>query len=530
MTLTAGAATERPAGGDLARAARAGFVGLLGSGAAAVAGLLLNVVVGHAFGPVGSGLFFVVVALLTVVGTVTKLGADTGLVWALSRAAALGRRTEVGRVLRIALVPPIVVSAVAAVALLVLAGPLAELVGAGDPAEVARLLRLSAPFVLVAAPVAVLAAGLRGMGSVVQYTSVQNLVVPGLRPFAVAVAAGVGSGLAGAVVAWNAPLVIGVAVAAVLVVRRSRQLSHTHPGDEPARSHRVLTAEFWRFSGARSVAAVMEVVVVWADVLIVAALASPRDAGIYAAASRFITTGTLAEAALRVALGPQLSRLLALGLLVEASRLRATATLWLVLLSWPLYLCLALYSPQVLAVFGPGFSEGAGALSLLAVAMLVVMAAGNSQTVLLMSGRSLWQMVDKTVVVVLNIGLNLWLVPSMGMMGAAVAWSTTVVVDALVVLAQVRWGIGLKTPAGVLAPAVAVSLVAFVPLGLLARWWAPGNPAWAAAAVSASCAAFAALVWRCRRRLELGALAQAVRRPAGAGAGGGSREGASPVR
>ena len=124
--------------------------------------------------------------------------------------------------------------------------------------------------------------------------------------------------------------------------------------DGAPRSRRVLASEFWRFAGARSLAAVVEIAIVWADVLIVSALTGSRQAGIYAAASRFITTGTLVEAALRVALAPMISARLAVQDIRGATELYQSTTQWIILLSWPLYVAVACYADVLLGIFGPG--------------------------------------------------------------------------------------------------------------------------------------------------------------------------------
>jgi O-antigen/teichoic acid export membrane protein len=208
-----------------------------------------------------------------------------------------------------------------------------------------------------------------------------------------------------------------------------------------------------------------------------------------------------------------MSRFLAIGALQEASRLRAAATQWLVLLSWPLYLVLALYGPLVLSLFGPGFDAGSGALRVLAVAMLIVMAVGNSQTVLLMSGRSLWQLAVKASAAVLCIALDLWLIPAAGMEGAAVAWAVAVVVDAVAVLALVRWGVGLRTPIRAVVPAAAVSLVAFVPIGVVVPLTAGTGVLPSGIGLALSVALFCLLTFRTRARLDLQPLRHALFRP-----------------
>jgi len=189
-----------------------------------------------------------------------------------------------------------------------------------------------------------------------------------------------------------------------------------------------------------------------------------------------------------------------------------------VMLSWPLYLILAFYSPAILSVFGDGFSDGAFALTVLAVAMLAVMAAGNNQTVLLMSGRSGLQMSNRFLALGGNVALNLWLVPIWGMNGAAIAWAVTWVADAGLVFAEVRWAVGLKRARGLVWPVVAMATAAFVPVGLLTRTFVGDGAAVSAVAAVASLALFGVLAVLNRHRLDVEPLRNSLpfgRRPKG---------------
>ena len=85
-----------------------------------------------------------------------------------------------------------------------------------------------------------------------------------------------------------------------------------------------------------------------------------------------------------------------------------TATWWLIVVSWPLFLSLAVFGPVLLGVFGPGFDEGATALAILSMAMLVNLGTGNVTVVLLMGGKSSWNLLNTAVALVLNVGLNIW--------------------------------------------------------------------------------------------------------------------------
>jgi hypothetical protein len=87
------------------------------------------------------------------------------------------------------------------------------------------------------------------------------------------------------------------------------------------------------------------------------------------------------------------------------------ATAWLVLMAWPMYLGLAIFAPLLLRVFKPQYVSGASSLEILAVTMLVATGIGPVDMVLLMGGRSFWNLFNVIVALTVNVGLSLLLIP-----------------------------------------------------------------------------------------------------------------------
>ncbi|GAA3200716.1 polysaccharide biosynthesis C-terminal domain-containing protein [Actinocorallia longicatena] len=507
--MTEAAAPPRSA---LAEAAKGGVIGLLGAVIAAAGGFALTVVAARALGPERTGVFFIVVALITIVGEITELGADTGLVRVLAAQRALGRIGELRLLLRSALVPVVVAGALACGALLALAGPLADLLVDPVSRDDARtFLYLGAPVVAVWALRNVALAGTRGLGSITAFTAVNNIALPAARPLLVLAALIAGLPAWTVMAAWSLPALFAGLAALVLLWRLLQRVERTEPATLAARSRRESSREFWSFSGPRGVAAALEIAIVWLDVLIVGALVSTREAGLYATTSRFITTGTLVLAATRIALAPQISALLAKGNRGEAERLNSIATTWIVAGSWPIYLLLAVGGPYLLTLFGPEFAAGADALAVLCAAMLVALLAGNVQTVLLMGGKSSWSLANKAVALTVMIVADLLLVPAHGIVGAAIAWGLTILVDNGLAALQVRYGMKVRLrPAEPLLVAAA-ALVCFGGTGVAVRTVLGMDALGFLVCCAVACAAYGALLFLGRRVLHLDELLAARR-------------------
>ncbi|MCD5315351.1 oligosaccharide flippase family protein [Kineosporia babensis] len=495
---------------DLAAVAKGGSIAAAGAVISAVGGLLLTIVVARGLGAAGAGLFFEAVAVFMIAQSLSTLGADTGLMRALSRARALGQAGETRRLIAVAMIPVALGSLLLAGLLWWLTPWLLDLLanGSSDHGRAEQYVHLMAPFLVVATTATVAAQATRAFGSVVGFVAVQNVLIPLGRPLGIGIA--VLAGWTGLVVPliWTLLFIPALLVAGWTLRRQVRRTD----SDEvhPPRPLPQIAREFWAFSAVRGISAAIDVFLVWCGVLLVAAFLTPAEAGVYATASRFITSGTLVLQAMRLAIAPQISALMSTGQTERAGRIYRVATLWIVASSWPLYLALACFSGLLLDLFGPGFGVGATAMSILALAMLVNLGTGNVGTVLLMAGRSHWLLLNKSLAVVTMVGLNLWLVPRYGLEGAAIAWGAAMALDNLIAVVQVRWGLGLRGYNATTAWTCALAVIIYGGGGLLAKATIGEGYLALTAYLLAGTAAYAAVLWHFRARMELGEITRKV--------------------
>jgi len=250
----------------------------------------------------------------------------------------------------------------------------------------------------------------------------------------------------------------------------------------------------------------------WVNTLLIGALRSTADAGVYAAASRYLTVAAMVAVAIRQVLAPKVSELLARRSTERAAAVYQTTTAWLVAINWPIYLALITFGGPLLAVFGRDFADGQVVLVVLATAMLVATSVGPVDVVLLMGGRSSWNLINTVVSLGANLALNVALIPRYGLAGAAVASAVGTLLNNLLPLAQVWRSMGLQPFGPGVGVAAALSLVSFGVVGVVLR--ALVGPTFAGLAVYAvvGCGLYAALLWRFRDRLEWQALRGILRR------------------
>lgn len=406
-----------------------------------------TMVVSNGIGAEGSGEFFRLMALFAIAISLVTFGADTGLVRTMSAQRALGRYGVLPQLIQYGLIPSLVTSVllVAGVYIYTEVVPMAP--------EYQSAMRVSSAFVLVAALMTVFFGALRGLHRVVTFTVLQNVLLPTLRFAAVGLVVLFSGQLMELVYAWTIPVAITAVVALWLLERAFPNEEHVEvlpSEDSPTETFR----SFWGFSSARGVATVVETILEWIDVLVVTAFLGAAAGGIYGAVNRCVRVGTMIEHTGRVVTGPSISAALATRQLDRAREIFLSTTHVLTALSWPFYLSLAFFGPVLLHFFGKGFEAGAGILWVICPAAMLSMSAGGVQSVLLMSGKSRWQLLNKLSSLVVAVTLNFTLVPVWGLYGAVTAWASALLIDTFLASYQVFRLVGIRASVREMAPSL----------------------------------------------------------------------------
>lgn len=449
---------------ELRGTARGGLINLVGAVAAGGGGLAVTWLVALALSPEDAGAFFAVTSVFLLVGALARLGTPTGLVYWVARLRQAGRESAIGSVLRIGLWPTVIAASAAALALFAAAPMFTR----------PDLVRLAAVFLPASVVMESLLAATRGyrlMGPTVLVDKLGRTLAQ-LAALGVIAATGAASAFT-VTAAWALPYLPAV-VAAWWCLRRS------HEGaEDPGFPDRVEARAFWWFTAPRAVAGVAQIGLQRLDIVLVASLAGLGPAAVYTVATRFVIVGQLVSGAVGQAVQPRAAAAMAAGAALSAKRLYQESTAWIVALTWPVYLAVALLADQYLRLFGGEYAtETARAVVwLLVPAMMVSAACGVVDSMLSMAGKTSWQLIDVTIALVVNVSLNLLLIPSFGVVGAAIAWSAAVVVNNLIPLAQLWRTFGLH-PFGALTgralPAAGLGFGALPAVaGLLGSPWTP---------------------------------------------------------
>lgn len=394
--------------------AKGGIAGVTGAGASALAQFLLVVVVTRAFPAELAGTFFTAVALALMCAGVARLDAGNGLIYFIARSQMYGYRGISGYI-RAGLLPPLLVASCAGMVLYPWLGALALVV----PVMVA---------------VDILLAATRGFGSMRPTVLYDGILLPVAQLLLVASVALWGDPAPWLAVGWALPYVLVLVLAALALRGRVPQTPYL-PGTG---------RDLWRYTAPRSMAGAIQAVFQRLDIVIVAVLAGPAQAAVYTAATRFKVVGQLANQGLSQAVQPRLVRALAAGDLVRARELYQATTMWLVLVTWPVWLGYAALAPWLLRIFGASYGSAVPIALVLAGTMMIATACGMVDVVLTAAGHTTSSLVNLVVAVGFTVVLDLALVPSHGALGASIGWSGGVIVKNLLPLWQINQRYGLR--------------------------------------------------------------------------------------
>ncbi|MBG0813892.1 lipopolysaccharide biosynthesis protein [Planomonospora sp. ID82291] len=495
--------------GNLASMARGGSVNLIGAAVTGTSQFALVLLVATLHSAELSGAFFAATSVFLILGALCELGCDVGLLRWVPRHLALGRTRDAARCVDAALVPVAAVSVLVAAALFAFAPFLAAVLDGARTGQTAAMLRALAVFLPVMAAANVLLAATRAHGKMRPTVLIDRIGRPVAQIGGVALTLVLGDGAALLTAMWALPYLPALAAAAWWYRGLRRAVP---PQEEPPAAVRALAAEYWRFTALRALARVCQTALQRADIVMVAALSSPRDAAVYTVASRFVVFGQLGTQAVQQIMQPVVSRQLALDDRAGAHQTFSVATVWTVLLTWPVYVTTAAAASLYLSLFAEEY-HAAGVLPVLvlSLAMMFATAAGPVDTMLLMSGRSGLSLLNTAAALAIDVVLGLVLIPRFGVLGAAVNWAISIVLRNVLSFAQVKAATGMTPLSRGLAWATGATVLSFGGPLLLLRFLDASTPALCAGLVA--CATiYVILLWKIRERVSLTALSALLRR------------------
>lgn len=176
----------------------------------------------------------------------------------------------------------------------------------------------------------------------------------------------------------------------------------------------------------------------WADTFMLAAFCSEEEVGVYNVCFKIASASLIVFMALNTISAPKFAAFYGKENLLGLKALYSKTTKLNILFSAPIYLVLFFCNEFILNTFGEEFREGKIALSILLVAQMSKTIFGTSEYVLQMTNQQKSLTLISLVTVLLNIVLNIFLIPLFKIEGAAVASFVCVFMYQLYIYTKVK--------------------------------------------------------------------------------------------
>lgn len=494
------------------RVARGGLANLIGAAYSGIASFAITAVVTRISSTEDAGVYFSALSVMLIAIALAQIGTPVGYVYFLARYRGLGRTDKLRSVLTAGALPVLSLTGLILVVASLFHERLGGLLFGERVANSGTIVIIIAGTVLIANAAEGSLAATRGFGIMKPTVVVDKFLNPTVQLLALLLLAALG---------WTGSeelvftRVLGFAIAALIAVPwLLKRLAH-FPASADSHAAAWLPTrgtfhEFWKFTGPRAIGQFAQVGIQRIDIVLVALWLSPTEAAIYAAATRFLVFGQLTAQAIGLAIQPQISTLAARRERGALQYLYRTSTAWIMFATWPLYFAFLIYAPWLMQVFGPAYKSGAVVLQLLSIAMLFATACGAVDAVLLMAGRSDLAMINAWAALAVNIGFNVWLIPRLGILGAAIAWFASILAKNVAPLIQVRVTLGLHPVGRITVLAMAVPAALFGALPWIASI-AGGGLTGAIGTSLCGALVYAGLIWRWREKLGMKGLLRRAR-------------------
>jgi O-antigen/teichoic acid export membrane protein len=449
--------------GQVHRLARGSAI-LVSTGVISYAGnFVLSVVLARTLGALGFGLWAIAFSLTRVISIVGLFGADWLVLRQGSYYEGIGDLPRMRRTIHVALGIGICGLSALAVALFVAADPLAEALF--EEPRVAVLLRITAVMAPIIGVRQILVYATQAFKEMKDAAIVRNVLQPLVRLVFAGGAGVIYGSVEAAFIALLVSEILLCGVAAVLLHRRLPLLGPV--ADVPTREFIGFAMPAWltRLAGQTRSQVLT---------IMLGSLATIVASGVLSAADRIAASLFSIVSSLNQVYTPIASDLYLQQRRDEWIATYRSATKWTFALGAPLLAFIVVFPAEILSIFGEDFREGSSALVILGFGLLFHFGTGPVTVTLVLIGKPRLALIDYIVVIAIELGLGVWLIPRYGLVGAAIAKAVGTAANNVLPLLQVwfaeralpfRWDFWKPALAAIVSAGIAKVVVLVLPLG-----------------------------------------------------------------
>ncbi|MFH1025704.1 MAG: flippase [Nitrospirota bacterium] len=297
--------------------------------------------------------------------------------------------------------------------------------------ELATVLRFLSIGIPISAVMTVTVASIRGFKNVVPYVFIRKVFMPLISIILSLIVIFMGGHLIGLSVTY----VGAMACAALLGFFMLRSfLSSFEEGPVKRSSYE----QYLPFITTAFLVNTFLFIFAWCDLIILGILRSTGEVGVYFAAKKTALSLNLLLISLNSIFTPLISHLYSGNARDHLHDAFKTSTQWILIFGLPIFLVILFTSKELLSLFGAAFVEGQTCLIILALGQLFNLSAGSVGYLLMMTGYQRLMLVNVIVLVIIAIPLSVVLVSRYGILGAAYANASSIIIANILALAEVN--------------------------------------------------------------------------------------------
>ncbi len=281
--------------------------------------------------------------------------------------------------------------------------------------ELAYTLRIFAVAIPFGASMIVTAFATTGFHITTYLVYIVHIIQPGINLLMIILLCGLGYGLYGATAAWCIAMITGLLFSIYFIWKLFPEI--ISKSIKPIYDYKKLLY----FSIPLLSGSFLWVAIIWTDILMLGMFRPSEEVGAYRAASQTALLASMIVSSLDTIFAPKIANLYSNNKINDLNDMFQIATRWGYSFTLPLFLILGISAGDVLHIFGENFGIGATALVILGGGQLINGATGSAGAILIMSGHQMVKMAGDIILAISNIILNFFLIPKLGMTGAAIA-------------------------------------------------------------------------------------------------------------
>jgi len=179
------------------------------------------------------------------------------------------------------------------------------------------------------------------------------------------------------------------------------------------------------------------------DVVVVGIFLDPAEVAVYFAAAKIMALVHFVYFAVKAAIGPRFAAIIAENDRTKLAAFATEAARWTFFPALAIGLVVFAAGQFLLSLFGAAFTEGEVVIAILLSGVLAKALVGPAEILLMMADRQMLCVYLYAAALVANIGLNVVLIPHFGIEGAAIATTSAMVIEAVLLHIAVRSALGI---------------------------------------------------------------------------------------